>query len=105
MIILKNVRLLLTSVNLFVNKKLLDRAILLYSFPFFFRWTGAIFDKNDGYGLTVFGMAVSRQNAFSSQFRMQPLIKEIPSMDAAKVEKAGWVQLQEQKTLTRSHFI
>lgn len=36
--------------------------------------------------------AISRQNVFNSQFRLEPLIKRIPSMDAAKVEKAGLVQ-------------
>lgn len=50
-------------------------------------------------------MSVSRQNAFNAQFRLEPLIKRIPSMDAAKVEKAGLVQQQALHNLPPSNFI
>lgn len=62
---------------------------------FSFWQTGAIFDEDDVYGLSVLDIAISRQNVFTKQFRLEPLIKAIPSMDAAQVERAGLVQQQQ----------
>lgn len=73
-----------------------------YCFRFHFRWIGAIFDKDDVFGLNVFDLAITRQNVFNSKLRLVPLIKRIPSMDAAKVEKAGSVQ-QKLKHMTFFH--
>lgn len=57
---------------------------------FRFQWTGAIFDEDDVYALNVLDVAISRQNVFNPQFRLEPLIKRIKSMDAAQAEQAGW---------------
>lgn len=43
-------------------------------------------------------VAISRQNVFNQQFRLEPLIKRIPSMDAAQVEQAGFVDTTRGKT-------
>lgn len=56
---------------------------------FCFRQTGAIFDEDDIYGVKVLDFSVTRQNVVTSKYRLESLVKRIPSMDAAKVEKAG----------------
>lgn len=51
--------------------------------------TGAFFDQNDVDSLEIFEIAISRQNAFNVQFRLEPIIKQITSMDGFQAEQAG----------------
>lgn len=51
--------------------------------------TGAFFDANDVDSLELFDIAILRQNAFNMQFRLEPIIKKIESMDGFQAEQAG----------------
>ena len=37
----------------------------------------------------MFDIAISRQNAFNMQFRLEPIIKKIESMDGFQAQQAG----------------
>lgn len=51
--------------------------------------TGAFFDEDDVDSLDIFDIAISRQNAFNTKFRLEPIIKRIASMDSFQAEQAG----------------
>lgn len=51
--------------------------------------TGAFFDEDDTDSMEIFDIAISRQNAFNTKFRLEPIIKQIASMDSFQAEQAG----------------
>lgn len=51
--------------------------------------TGAFFDESDANALDIFKIAIGRQNAFNVEFRLEPIIKQITSMDGFQAEQAG----------------
>lgn len=53
------------------------------------RKTGAFFDETETDALEIFKIAIGRQNAFNRDFRFEPIIKQITSMDGFQAEQAG----------------
>lgn len=51
--------------------------------------TGAFFDQNDADALDTFKIAIARQNTFNTDFRLEPIIKQITAMDGFQAEQAG----------------